>query len=180
MDPFILLISVRLLAISIRISVNCLQGWKLRLKVGFVGSCGSKIFLLPLQEVLVCWCFNVSQHLVLAIQILLITHSVLELLPVSEHEGNSHTLGRGCVLCMTFECQARQSRPIINNCDIVNFTPKNSEFFIKFWETEYLHLASKTYAVLTDYAVCRDILLWSAASHFCVKEQPWITLLLIK
>lgn len=148
MDPFILLISVRLLAINERTSIKCLQGLNLSLKVGFVWSCGRETFFLPLYEVLVCLCFNVWEHSVLAIQILLITCLVLELLPLSEHEGNSQMPGRGCVLCMMFKWQARQSRPIINNSDIVNFTPKNSEFFIKLWETECLCLASKNLCCL--------------------------------
>lgn len=122
MDPFILLISVRLLTINTRTRINPLQDLNPRLKVGFVGSCGRGIFLLLLHEMLVHLCFNVSEHSVLAIQIFLITHLVLELLPLSEHEGNSQ---------MMPEWQAGQSRPIINNHDIVNFTPKNSEFFIK-------------------------------------------------
>lgn len=102
MDPFILLISVKLLAINIRTSINCLQDLNLRLKVGFVWSCGREIFLLPLHAMLVCLCFNVLEHLILAIQILLITGLVPELLPLFEHEGDSQILGRGCILCMTF------------------------------------------------------------------------------
>lgn len=180
MDPFILLISVRLLTINIRTRINCLQDLNPRLKVGFVGSCGRGIFLLLLHEGLVHLCFNASEHSVLAIQIFLITHLVLELLPLSEHEGNSQILGRGWVFCMMPEWQAGQSRPIINNHDIVNFTPKNSEFFIKLWETECLCLAWKTFVVLADYAVCGDILLWSAVSYCYVKDQPWISLLFRK
>lgn len=45
MDPFILLISVRLHAINIRTSTNCLQDLNLRLNVGFIWSHGREALL---------------------------------------------------------------------------------------------------------------------------------------
>lgn len=55
---------------------------------------------------------------------------------------------------MKFQWQARQAKPIINNCDIMNFHLKNAGFFIKLEKPECLCLASKTYAVLRYYAFC--------------------------
>lgn len=80
MDPFILLISVRLRAINIRTSLNHLQDLSFRLKVGFVWSCGREIFLLPLHAMFVRLHCDVLQHSVLVVQILLITCSILQLL----------------------------------------------------------------------------------------------------
>lgn len=92
---------MRPLTINIRTSIDCFQDLNLRLKVGCVWSCVREILLL-LHAVLACLCFNVLEHLVLAIQLLLVIGLILELLPLFEHEGNIQILGRGLIHCMKF------------------------------------------------------------------------------
>lgn len=152
MDPFILLISVRPRAINIRTSTNCLEDLNLRLNVGFICSHGREAFLLPLHAVFVCLHLNTLKHLLLAIQILLITWWVLKLLLLLEDEGINPVLGTARFLCTVLQCQVRQHRPITNGPDVVISDPINSEFYIQLWKPECLCPAPRTHIILTDYA----------------------------
>lgn len=143
MDPFILLISVRLRAINIRTSTNCLQDLNLRLNVGFIWSRGREA-LLQLHTVFVCLHLNTLKHSLLAIQILLITWWVPKLLLLLEDEGINPVLGRARFLCTVLQCQVRQHRPITSGRDAVISDPINFEFFIQLWKTECLCPAPRT------------------------------------
>lgn len=69
-----------------------------------------------------CLCLNILEHSALAMGVLLSTHLTAGLVPLSEHEKS---LRREYVLYKIFMWQAGRSRTVINNGDVVNFTPKS-------------------------------------------------------
>lgn len=79
----------------------------------------------------VCLCLNILEHPALAIHVLLSPLLTADLVPLSEHESNSQILSTDYILCKIFKWQAVQIRTIVNNGDVVNFTPKSYEFFVK-------------------------------------------------
>lgn len=158
MDPFILLISVRLRAINIRTSTNCLQDLNLRLNVGFIWSHGREA-LLQLHTVFVCLHLNTLKCSLLAIQILLITWWVPKLLLLLEDEGINPVLGRAHFQCSSARSNSTDPLPVVvmllsltklilnslSNCEKLNVYVQLQEHVIL---TDYAEMYNMTMTVL--------------------------------